>query len=111
MALAAGLGAALAATLYFIRLDDEMRNFAASNVLPKERRMRLIKFMVGSAAGSVTVAATAMLIMTWRKRPILSVERWLWWLAPIGVLPGLSFAFEFRNWNGRSDALLFVAVF
>lgn len=111
MALAAGLGAALAATVYFIGLDDEMRNFAASNVLPKERRMRLIKFMVGSAAGSVTVTAMAMLIMTWRKRPILNVERWLWWLAPIGVLPGLSFAFEYRNWNGRSDMLLFVAVF
>ncbi len=111
MALAAGIGAALAATLYFMRLDDEMRNYVVSNMLPKERRMRLIKLMVGSAAGSVTLVATAMLIAAWRKQPILSIERWLWWLAPIGFLPALPFAFEYRNWTGRSDALLFVAVF
>lgn len=111
MALAAGLGAALAATLYYLKLDEGARAFVMRNAMEKAARMKLIKLMVGSAGAAVATVGIAMLIATWRKRSIISVERWLWWLAPIGLLPPLPLCFDYRAWTGRSDHLLYAAVF
>lgn len=111
MALAAGLGAALAATLYFLKLDEAGRGFVMRNAMDKAARMKLIKLMVGSSGAAIAATAVAMLLAAWRKRSVVSVERWLWWFAPIGLLPPLPFCFDYRSWTGRSDHLLYASVF
>lgn len=110
LALSALLGMAFVYFGQFSINADWVTGFLDRNELEMPRRMLLI---VSGIAGAVLFVgvASVMLGRAWLARfPLARVERWLWVISPLIVLPTLPLAFDARAWAGHHQVLLTVLV-
>jgi len=104
--LAGLLGASLAFTTQVVGASEWLAEFLRDNDLELEQRMRLLYIGAGGATVAV-LAATAMLVVArYRRWSWESVERVMWFIAPLVLLPAVPLLTEYRAWRGRHDALL-----
>jgi uncharacterized membrane protein len=104
--LATLLGGALATYLQLAFRAAWLDQFLLENTLEPGRRDRFILgLLAGLAAGGLTGAG---LVGFRHKRglEIASVERWLWFLSPLLMLPIMPVLFRAKVWLGRHEVLL-----
>ena len=108
------LGISLVAWAQFSFDSRWLVEFLTKNRLDLGRRMTLISSMLGGGVvGVVGVAG----LLGWsfkRKRAFADIERWLWFLSPLTLLPTLPVLLKYQAWEDNHDnllpALLFVGL-
>ncbi|MCA9641072.1 MAG: DUF2079 domain-containing protein, partial [Myxococcales bacterium] len=106
LALAAMICCGAVVFVWLLKGESWLPAFVKSNTFERVQRSRMIKTMVaGIGVGGLAVAVIA-LIQRMRGRSLENVERWLWFLSPLALLPALPMFFRTAPWAGRGDALL-----
>ncbi|HWA74579.1 MAG TPA: DUF2079 domain-containing protein [Polyangiaceae bacterium] len=106
VALAALLGFALVAWLQLSLSGRAANDFLASNALELSQRMTTIKACIGGAA-LAAAAAGYFLWSTLKKRENVGlIERWLWFLSPLLLAPGLASVLHYKPWVNEHARLL-----
>ncbi|HEY3493080.1 MAG TPA: DUF2079 domain-containing protein [Polyangiaceae bacterium] len=104
--LAVLLGGALATWTQLAFRAPWLDEFLLENTLEPGRRDRLIRVLVlGMGLGGLGSAG----LIAWRRRAgleIESLERWLWFLSPLLLLPLAPVFFRAKAWVGRYDVIL-----
>lgn len=106
IALSAMIGAALVGWAQYTFRSRWVTTFLIKNDLDMDKRMVLIKSAIGGAAVLALVAVVALVVAYRRRRVIAGVERLLWFLSPLIVLPALPILFRYKPWKNRAEALL-----
>src|SRR6185503_1036302 len=76
------------------------------NELSLSRRNVLLKGEVLAMAVGAAACALALLLARWRRLPLASVERVLWFLSPLALIASLPVLFRFGPWKDRYELLL-----
>lgn len=106
LALSTLLGAALLLWVIFAFGKAWVTPFLAHNDFGMPERMLLIKTTL-AAMGAGALAGAVLLLVAWRKRwGVAAVERVLWFLSPLILLPFLPQVFRAKPWVNRQDVLV-----
>jgi uncharacterized membrane protein len=84
--------------------------FLIDNKLVMHRRMVLMASLGGGCVLGVVAAIVALILLRRRAQPTATLERWTWFLAPLGLLPAFPIVFRHRPWADRHEALLLVVL-
>ncbi|MFC1642993.1 DUF2079 domain-containing protein, partial [Myxococcota bacterium] len=106
LTLCGGLGAALMLTIRYSIWGSWLELLLVENDLEMELRMRAFSEMsFGGAVGAI-LAGVALWHVRRRGRPMVEVERVLWVLSPLLLLPCLPLFMTHEAWKDRHEALL-----
>ena len=111
LALAALLGFAIVTWLQLSFTGNWVNGFLAENQLPEGKRMTLVKASVGGAALAAAVCGYFLNSFHKRRRNLVPIERWLWFLSPLMLLPAVPSLFRFKPWVGEYERLLPIVLF
>ncbi|NLE87168.1 MAG: DUF2079 domain-containing protein [Myxococcales bacterium] len=104
--LAALLGLALVAWVQLSFFAPWLTEYLTKNALPMPTRMLFLGTIFGGAGLGAAIAGA----LAWRARlgaPALAeLERWLWFLSPLILLPALPLFFHADAWKSRHEELL-----
>ncbi|MEZ4370360.1 MAG: DUF2079 domain-containing protein [Polyangiaceae bacterium] len=106
MALAAVICAGAVVFYWVLRGADWLPGFVKSNAMEKALRKRMIKSMAGGIGVGALIVLAIALVQRLRRRDLENVERWLWFLSPLALLPSIPIFFRTELWVKRNDALL-----
>ncbi len=110
LALAGLLGAALVTWAQLSFRAKWVTEFVIHNDLEMKQRMLLIASML-AGGGVAALAVAVLLVLRWRKkRPVQPIERFLWFLSPLILLPALPLLFRYQPWKTRHSDLLMLMV-
>jgi len=88
---------------YRARWVDE---FLIKNTLGKEQRSALLTWLVLGLLLGAGISALLLFLTHRRKRSIVRVERWAWFLSPLLLLPIAPMLFRYKPWLNKHDVLL-----
>jgi uncharacterized membrane protein len=111
VALAALLGFSIATWLQLSFTGGWVNDFLAENQLPDGRRMTLVKLSIGGATLSAALAGYLLSSFHKRGRNLTTIERWLWFLSPLLLLPAIPSLFRYKPWLGAYERLLPIVLF
>lgn len=105
LTLAALIGVAVGAFVQFVGIEWPAGFPMDNNADPADRSTLLTVMLVG---GSLAMALGGGLLFLARRTSgdVAGVERWLWFLSPTVLLPGLPFLFDYRPWQDEHESLL-----
>ena len=85
-------------------------DFLVKNTLGKEQRSGLLAWLVFGLVLGAVVSALVLFLTHRRKRSIVRVERWAWFLSPALLLPFAPMLFRFKPWLNKHEVLLCLLV-
>jgi len=80
--------------------------FLLDNEIEPPRRVQILAVIVGACALGGVLGFGALAFFRKRARPSVELESWLWFLAPLMLLPLGPMLFRPKVWVGRHDSLL-----
>jgi len=83
----------------------------AKNVLPDGQRVSMIKASLGGAAVGVLVVAYLLWAAAKKGQGLLRIERWLWFLSPLALLPAAGWVLRTKPWMNEHARLLPIVFF
>lgn len=111
LALAALLGFSIATWLQLSFTGGWVNEFLAENVLPEGRRMTFVQGAVGGAALGAAICAYFVSQFRKKKRNLVTIERWLWFVSPLLLLPAVPSLFRYKPWMNEHERLLPIVLF
>jgi hypothetical protein len=108
--LAALIAMALVTWAQFSWGSGWVTKFLLENTLELSQRMRLIYCMLGSAVAGACLTAGWLAVTRKQGRPLETVERHLWFLSPLILLPAVPMLFRWKAWDPRVPALIYATV-
>lgn len=106
IALGALLGAALVTWAQYSFNARWVTTFLIKNDLDLSQRMVLIKSMLAGAGLAALIVVGVLAFARWRGRALEPVERMLWFLSPLALLPAFPMLFRYKPWKDRAEDLL-----
>jgi uncharacterized membrane protein len=111
MALAALLGFSIATWLQLSFTGGWVNDFLAENVLPEGRRMTFVQGAVAGAAIGGAICAYFVSQFRKKQKNLVTIERWLWFVSPLLLLPTVPSLFRFKPWVNAHERLLPIVLF
>lgn len=112
VAMSALLGAAVVMWGQFSFRARWVSEFLSSNKLGADQRMALIvSLCAGLGVGALAGAAALLFFKKKLGRGPAALERWLWFLLPLSLLPLMPLLFRFKPWQNKHDRLLPIVLF
>lgn len=111
LTLSALLGMSLVVLLQFTIRATWLTQFITENELGMPERMRMIYSMVAGLGAGALVSAAIMVVLRRKGVPLADLERVLWFLSPLILLPVLPQIFRWKPWKGKHNDLLPVLLF
>ncbi len=106
VALVAAIASGIAMFAWTVKGGSWLAGFLQSNALEKAQRATIIKSMAGAIGVGSLVVTVAFAVQWFRRRAVTNLERWLWFLLPVALLPAFPIFFRSPPWVGRGAVLL-----
>jgi hypothetical protein len=106
LAIGSLLGAAAFIYVQFAYRARWADDFLVKNTLGKEPRSALLSWLMLGLLLGVAVSAALLFFTHRRKRSIVRVERWAWFLSPLVLLPLAPMLFRYKPWLNKHEVLL-----
>ncbi len=100
------LGAAGVTYVQFAYRARWVDDFLVKNTLGKDQRSALLAWLVFGLFLGAALSAALLFFTHRRKRSILRVERWAWFLSPLLLLPFMPMLFRYKPWLNKHEVLL-----
>jgi uncharacterized membrane protein len=111
VALAAVVGFALTSWLQLSLTGRAANDFLARNSLELSERMSMIKACIAGAGVAAAVAGYFAWSTLRKGANVGLVERWLWFVSPLAMAPGLASVLHYRPWVNEHARLLPLVLF
>ncbi len=106
LAIGSLLGAAALMYIQFAYRARWVDEFLIRNTLGKEQRSGLLTWLVLGLLLGAAVSAGVLFYTHRRKRSLVRVERWAWFLSPFLLLPFMPMLFRYKPWLNKHEVLL-----
>ncbi len=100
------IGAALIVWGQFTFRAKWVTRFLVHNELEMKRRMTLIVSLLGGAGLAALIVGVVLIVLWQKKRSIRPLERLLWFLSPLILLPAFPVLFRYKPWKDHHSDLL-----